>query len=124
MDEDLAIQIPYIHQLITTLGIPLITLEGFEADDIIGTLAHTAHQNGYPVVISTGDKDMAQLVNDTVILEDSFKDTITDKDAVFAKFGVHATQIADYLTLMGDSVDGITGIPKIGAKTASRIISI
>ncbi len=123
MDEDLAIQIPYIHQLITTLGIPLITLEGFEADDIIGTLAHTAHQNGYPVVISTGDKDMAQLVNDTVILEDSFKDTITDKDAVFAKFGVHATQIADYLTLMGDSVDGITGIPKIGAKTASRLLT-
>ncbi len=123
MDEDLAVQIPYIHQLITTLGIPLITLEGFEADDIIGTLAHTAHQNGYPVVISTGDKDMAQLVNDTVILEDSFKDTITDKDAVFAKFGVHATQIADYLTLMGDSVDGITGIPKIGAKTASRLLT-
>lgn len=123
MDEDLAVQIPYIHQLITTLGIPLITLEGFEADDIIGTLARYAHLNGYPVVISTGDKDMAQLVNDTVILEDSFKDTITDKDAVFAKFGVHATQIADYLTLMGDSVDGITGIPKIGAKTASKLLT-
>ncbi len=123
MDEDLAVQIPYVHQLIQTLGVPLITFEGFEADDIIGTLARTAHLGGYPVVISTGDKDMAQLVNDTVILEDSFKDSITDKDAVLAKFGVHTTQIADYLTLMGDSVDGIAGIPKIGAKTASRLLS-
>ncbi|AKG19426.1 DNA polymerase I [Moraxella bovoculi] len=123
MDDDLRVQIPYIHDLIEKLGIPLIKIDGFEADDIIGTLAHTACQNGYPVVISTGDKDMAQLVNDCVILEDSFKDKITDVQGVFDKFGVHNTQIADYLTLMGDSSDGIAGIPKVGAKTASKLLT-
>ncbi|WFF38872.1 DNA polymerase I [Moraxella nasibovis] len=123
MDDDLRVQIPYIHKMIESLGIPLITIDGFEADDIIGTLAHTACQNGYPVVISTGDKDMAQLVNDCVILEDSFKDKITDADGVFEKFGVHNTQIADYLTLMGDASDGIAGIPKVGAKTASKLLT-
>ncbi|AWY21135.1 DNA polymerase I [Moraxella bovis] len=123
MDDDLRVQIPYIHDLIEKLGISLIKIDGFEADDIIGTLAHTACQNGYPVVISTGDKDMAQLVNDCVILEDSFKDKITDLQGVFDKFGVHNTQIADYLTLMGDSSDGIAGIPKVGAKTASKLLT-
>lgn len=123
MDDDLRVQIPYIHDLIEKLGIPLIKIDGFEADDIIGTLAHTACQNGYPVVISTGDKDMAQLVNDCVILEDSFKDKITDVQGVFDKFGVHNTQIADYLTLMGDSSDGIAGIPKVGAKTARKLLT-
>lgn len=123
MDDDLRVQIPYIHDLIEKLGIPLIKIDGFEADDIIGTLARTACQNGYPVVISTGDKDMAQLVNDCVILEDSFKDKITDVQGVFDKFGVHNTQIADYLTLMGDSSDGIAGIPKVGAKTASKLLT-
>lgn len=123
MDDDLRVQIPYIHDLIEKLGIPLIKIDGFEADDIIGTLARTACQNGYPVVISTGDKDMAQLVNDCVILEDSFKDKITDVQGVFDKFGVHNTQIADYLTLMGDSSDGIAGIPKVGAKTARKLLT-
>lgn len=122
MDEDLQVQIPYIHELIEKLGIALIKIDGFEADDIIGTLAYIACQNGHPVVISTGDKDMAQLVNDCVILEDSFKDKITDVAGVFDKFGVHNTQIADYLTLMGDSSDGIAGIPKVGAKTASKLL--
>ncbi|WP_066803014.1 DNA polymerase I [Moraxella oblonga] len=123
MDEDLRVQIPYIHQMIEKLGIPLIKIDGYEADDIIGTLAYTACTHGYPVIISTGDKDMAQLVNDCVILEDSFKDKITDAQGVFDKFGVHTTQIADYLTLMGDSVDGIAGIPKVGAKTASKLLT-
>lgn len=123
MDDDLVVQIPYIHELITKLGIPLIKIDGYEADDIIGTLAHTACQNGYPVVISTGDKDMAQLVNDCVILEDNFTGKITDKSGVLEKFGVHNTQIADYLTLMGDSVDGIAGIPKVGAKTAAKLLN-
>lgn len=123
MDDDLRVQIPYIHDLIEKLGIALIKIDGYEADDIIGTLAHTACQHGYPVVISTGDKDMAQLVNDCVILEDSFKDKITDVQGVFDKFGVHNTQIADYLTLMGDSSDGIAGIPKVGAKTASKLLT-
>lgn len=122
MDDDLRVQIPYIHELIEKLGISLIKIDGFEADDIIGTLARNACMQGYPVVISTGDKDMAQLVNDCVILEDSFKDKITDVAGVFDKFGVHNTQIADYLTLMGDSSDGIAGIPKVGAKTASKLL--
>lgn len=122
MDDDLQVQIPYIHELIEKLGIALIKIDGFEADDIIGTLARNACMQGYSVVISTGDKDMAQLVNDCVILEDSFKDKITDVAGVFDKFGVHNTQIADYLTLMGDSSDGIAGIPKVGAKTASKLL--
>lgn len=122
MDDDLRVQIPYIHEMIEKLGISLIKIDGFEADDIIGTLARNACMQGYPVVISTGDKDMAQLVNDCVILEDSFKDKITDVAGVFDKFGVHNTQIADYLTLMGDSSDGIAGIPKVGAKTASKLL--
>lgn len=123
MDDDLRVQIPYIHDLIEKLGISLIKIDGFEADDIIGTLARNACMQGHPVVISTGDKDMAQLVNDCVILEDSFKDKITDLQGVFDKFGVHNTQIADYLTLMGDSSDGIAGIPKVGAKTASKLLT-
>lgn len=122
MEDDLVAQIPFIHQLIELLGIPKVIVEGYEADDIIGTLAYRACIKGYPVVISTGDKDMAQLVNDAVVLEDNFKGTVFDKTAVFAKFGVHATQIADYLTLMGDSIDGIAGIPKIGQKTAAKLL--
>lgn len=123
MDDDLRVQIPYIHRMIELLGIPLIKLDGFEADDIIGTLAHQACQAGHPVVISTGDKDMAQLVNDCVTLEDSFTGKLTDPAQVIDKFGVTATQIADYLTLMGDASDGIAGIPKVGAKTAAKLLT-
>ncbi|VEG12359.1 DNA polymerase I [Moraxella cuniculi] len=123
MDEDLRVQIPYIHQLIEQLGIPLLKIDGFEADDIIGTLAHRACQNGYPVVISTGDKDMAQLVNDCITLEDSFTGKITDTQGVLDKFGVHAEQIIDYLTLMGDASDGIAGVPKVGQKTAAKLLN-
>ncbi|MDO4894554.1 DNA polymerase I [Moraxella sp.] len=123
MEDDLRVQIPYVHELIKQLGIPLITIDGYEADDIIGTLAHAACQHGLPVVISTGDKDMAQLVNDCVILEDSFTGKITDKAGVIEKFGVQNTQIADYLTLMGDASDGIAGIPKVGQKTAAKLLN-
>lgn len=122
MEEDLRVQIPYIHKMIELLGIKLIKMDGFEADDIIGTLAHQSCQSGLPVVISTGDKDMAQLVNDCVILEDSFTGKMTDIDAVVEKFGVQPKQIADYLTLMGDASDGILGIPKIGKKTAAKLL--
>lgn len=123
MDDDLRVQIPYIHRMIELLGIPLIKLDGFEADDIIGTLAHQACQAGHPVIISTGDKDMAQLVNDCVTLEDSFTGKLTDPAQVIDKFGVTATQIADYLTLIGDASDGIAGIPKVGAKTAAKLLT-
>lgn len=123
MDDDLRVQIPHIHRMIELLGIPLIKLDGYEADDIIGTLAHQACLAGHPVVISTGDKDMAQLVNEHVTLEDSFTGKLTDPAQVIDKFGVTATQIADYLTLMGDASDGIAGIPKIGAKTAAKLLT-
>lgn len=123
MDEALRIQIPYIHEMIEKLGIALIKIDGFEADDIIGTLAYQACQQGHRVIISTGDKDMAQLVNDCVMLEDSFTGKLTDNAGVIEKFGVTSEQIADYLTLMGDASDGISGIPKVGQKTAAKLLN-
>ncbi|MPY08466.1 DNA polymerase I [Moraxella catarrhalis] len=123
MDEALRIQIPYIHEMIEKLGIALIKIDGFEADDIIGTLAYQACQQGHRVIISTGDKDMAQLVNDCVMLEDSFTGKLTDNAGVIEKFGVASEQIADYLTLMGDASDGISGIPKVGQKTAAKLLN-
>ena len=123
MPEELAQQIPYLHNLIRALGIPLYTLPGAEADDVIGTLAKRAEKAGHQVLISTGDKDMAQLVTDKVTLEDSFKDKPMDIDGVFEKFGVWPNQIIDYLTLMGDASDGICGVPGVGAKTAAKLLT-
>jgi DNA polymerase-1 len=105
------------------LGIPLHTLPGAEADDIIGTLAKRAEAMGHQVLISTGDKDMAQLVTEKVTLEDSFKEKPLDVDGVFEKFGVWPNQIIDYLTLMGDASDGIMGVPGVGAKTAAKLLT-
>lgn len=123
MPEELSQQIPYLHNLIRALGIPLHVLPGAEADDIIGTLAKRAEKEGYQVLISTGDKDMAQLVTDKVTLEDSFKDKPMDVNGVFEKFGVWPNQIIDYLTLMGDASDGIMGVPGVGAKTAAKLLT-
>lgn len=123
MDAELAEQIPYIHRLVTALGIPLLRIEGAEADDIIGTLAHRAVAEGHHVVISTGDKDMMQLINDCVILEDSFTGKITDSAGVVEKFGINPDQMIDFLTLMGDSSDGIKGVPGIGKKTAKDLLN-
>lgn len=123
MDHELAEQIPYIHRLVRALGIPLLRIEGAEADDIIGTLTQRAVAEGHHVVISTGDKDMAQLVNDCVILEDSFTGKITDVQGVIEKFGIKPTQMVDYLTLMGDASDGIKGVPGIGKKTAEKLLN-
>lgn len=123
MPEELSQQIPYLHALIRALGIPLHTLPGAEADDIIGTLAKRAEKAGHQVLISTGDKDMAQLVTDKVTLEDSFKDKPMDVDGVIEKFGVRPDQIIDYLTLMGDASDGIRGVPGVGAKTAAKLLN-
>lgn len=123
MPEELSQQIPYLHALIRALGIPLHMLPGAEADDIIGTLAKRAEALGHQVLISTGDKDMAQLVTDKVTLEDSFKEKPMDVDGVFEKFGVWPNQIIDYLTLMGDASDGIMGVPGIGAKTAAKLLN-
>ena len=123
MPEELSQQIPYLHALIRALGIPLHTLPGAEADDIIGTLAKRAEALGHQVLISTGDKDMAQLVTDKVTLEDSFKERPLDVNGVFEKFGVWPNQIIDYLTLMGDASDGIMGVPGVGAKTAAKLLT-
>ena len=123
MPTELSEQIPYLHALIRALGIPLHTLPGAEADDIIGTLAKRAEAMGHQVLISTGDKDMAQLVTEKVTLEDSFKEKPLDVDGVFEKFGVWPNQIVDYLTLMGDASDGIMGVPGVGAKTAAKLLN-
>ncbi|HRM28997.1 MAG TPA: DNA polymerase I [Acinetobacter johnsonii] len=123
MPDELSEQIPYLHALIRALGIPLYMLPGAEADDIIGTLAKRAEAAGQQVLISTGDKDMAQLVTDKVTLEDSFKDKPMDVNGVFEKFGVWPNQIIDYLTLMGDASDGIMGVPGVGAKTAAKLLT-
>ena len=123
MDVELAEQIPYIHSLVAALGIPLLRIEGAEADDIIGTLAYRAVAEGHHVVISTGDKDMMQLINDCVILEDSFTGKVTNSAGVVEKFGINPEQMIDFLTLMGDSSDGIKGVPGIGKKTAKDLLN-
>ncbi len=122
IDPELVEQIPYIHRLVTALGIPLLRIEGAEADDIIGTMAYRAVAQGHHVVISTGDKDMMQLVNDAVILEDSFTGKVTDTQGVMDKLGIKPAQMIDYLTLMGDASDGIKGVPGIGKKTAKDLL--
>lgn len=122
MPSELAEQIPYLHAVIRALGIPLLTLSGVEADDLIGTLTKRACQEGHHVLISTGDKDMAQLVDECVMLEDSFRDRVLDTQGVFDKFGVWPHQMIDYLTLMGDASDGIKGIPGVGTKTAAKLL--
>ena len=120
MPEELACQIQPIHGIIRAMGLPLLIEEGMEADDVIGTLAHEATGKGVDVIVSTGDKDMAQLVSDHVTLINTMNDTHMDRDAVLDKFGVAPEQIVDYLALVGDTVDNIPGVPKCGPKTAAK----
>ncbi len=120
MPGDLAEQIEPIHQIIEAMGLPLIVVEGVEADDVIGTLAAEATRKQRHTVISTGDKDMAQLVTDHVTLINTMSETAMDRQGVLEKFGVPPELIIDYLALMGDSVDNIPGVPKVGPKTAAK----
>jgi len=120
MPDDLRVQIQPLHDLIRAMGLPLIMESGVEADDVIGALTHLAVDAGFQVVISTGDKDMAQLVSDQVTLENTMSNTVTDVQGVIDKFGVTPAQIIDYLALMGDSADNIPGVPKVGPKTAAK----
>lgn len=120
MPEDLRQQIAPIHELIKAMGLPLICVEGVEADDVIGTYAAQASLAKRSTVISTGDKDMAQLVNEHVTLVNTMTETTMDRDGVIEKFGVSPEQIIDYLALMGDTADNIPGVPKVGPKTASK----
>ncbi|MDD1649278.1 MAG: DNA polymerase I [Methylococcaceae bacterium] len=120
MPDELRAQIEPLHAIIRAMGLPLLIESGVEADDVIGTLAIRAAAQGYSVVVSTGDKDMAQLVNDRIILENSMYDTRLDRDGVIAKFGVPPERIVDYLALVGDTSDNIPGVPKVGPKTAAK----
>ncbi|MFT7685998.1 MAG: DNA polymerase-1 [Candidatus Azotimanducaceae bacterium] len=120
MPDELREQIAPIHEIIRLMGLPLIIKEGVEADDVIGTLAKQAGDAGQKVVISTGDKDMAQLVNGQVSLINTMTETAMDVDGVIEKFGVRPDQIIDYLTLVGDTADNIPGVPKCGPKTAVK----
>ena len=120
MPEDLREQIEPLHQLVTAMGLPMVIESGVEADDVIGTLATTAAADGFSVVISTGDKDMAQLVNQQVTLENSMSNSRMDHAGVVAKFDVRPDQIIDYLALIGDTSDNIPGVPKVGPKTAAK----
>jgi DNA polymerase-1 len=118
--EELKAQIAPLHEAIKAMGLPLLVVDGVEADDVIGTLARQASAEGRHTLISTGDKDMAQLVDDHVTLVNTMSDTVTDADGVMDKFGVRPDQIIDYLALMGDAVDNIPGVPKCGPKTAAK----
>jgi len=120
MPDDLRCQIEPLHQIIKALGLPLIAVPGVEADDVIGTYARVATEKQIDTIISTGDKDMAQLVSDHVTLINTMNNSTTDVPGVVEKFGIRADQIIDYLALMGDKVDNIPGVPKCGPKTAVK----
>ncbi|RUS69874.1 hypothetical protein EGW08_022361 [Elysia chlorotica] len=120
MDDELRVQIQPLHNIIKKMGFPLIIEDGVEADDVIGTMAVKLEKLGYEIVISTGDKDMAQLVTKNVTLFDSMKNVTTDIPQVIEKYGVRPDQIIDYLALMGDSSDNIPGVAKVGPKTATK----
>src|SRR5262245_44965162 len=120
MPDDLRAQIAPLVEAIPAMGLPMLRIEGVEADDVIGTLAERAAAAGLDVVISTGDKDMAQLVNDRITLVNTMFDAKLDHAGVKAKFDVLPEQIVDYLALVGDSSDNIPGVPKVGPKTAAK----
>lgn len=120
MPDDLRSQVQPILDAVAAMGLPLLRVEGVEADDVIGTLCKQAVSNGLTVLVSTGDKDLAQLVNDKVTLINTMNDSRMDRDGVKAKFDVYPEQIVDYLALVGDTSDNIPGVPMVGAKTAAK----
>ncbi|MEL7536354.1 MAG: DNA polymerase I [Pseudomonadota bacterium] len=122
MPDDLRAQIQPLHDIIRAMGLPLLIIPDVEADDVIGTLAMAASKRGLKCLVSTSDKDLAQLVTDQVTLVNTMSDTLLDRDGVHAKFGVWPEQIADWLALVGDSVDNIPGVPGVGGKTAAALL--
>ncbi len=120
MPDDLSRQIEPIHVTVRALGWPLVMIEGVEADDVIGTLAVAAEKRGMKVIVSTGDKDLAQLVTDHVTLINTMTNETLDRAGVMAKFGVPPERIVDYLSLIGDTVDNVPGVEKCGPKTAMK----
>lgn len=123
MPPDLALQVEPIHGAVRALGWPLLMVEGVEADDVIGTLAREAERHGMNVIVSTGDKDLAQLVTGHVTLVNTMTNETLDRDGVIAKFGVPPERIIDYLALIGDTVDNVPGVEKCGPKTAVKWLS-
>ncbi len=124
MADDLRVQIQPILDIVEAMGMPLLTVQGVEADDVIGTLAAEATRERRRTIISSGDKDMAQLVSEHVTLVNTMSDAETDREGVVAKYGVPPERIVDYLALMGDSVDNIPGVPKVGPKTAAKWLNL
>ncbi|NNC57283.1 MAG: DNA polymerase I, partial [Woeseiaceae bacterium] len=124
MPDELRSQVQPILDAVQAMGLPLLRVADVEADDVIGTLCEQAAGNGLKVLVSTGDKDLAQLVNDKVTLVNTMDDTRLDRDAVKAKFDVYPEQIVDYLALVGDTSDNIPGVPKVGAKTAAKWLNL
>jgi DNA polymerase I len=123
MPDDLALQIEPIHQAVRALGWPVIEIEGIEADDVIATLARQATAHGLKTIVSTGDKDLAQLVDEHVTLVNTMSNETLDAAGVQQKFGVPPERIVDYLALVGDAVDNVPGVEKVGPKTAGKWIS-
>jgi len=122
MPDDMRVQIDFLHNCVRALGYPLLCVEGVEADDVIGTLARSSAAADRPVVISTGDKDMAQLVDGHITLVNTMTGSVLDVAGVIEKFGVGPEHIIDYLALMGDKVDNIPGVPGVGEKTATGLL--
>ncbi len=120
MPDELRAQVEPLIDAVRAMGLPLLRIEGVEADDVIGTLCVRGAESGLRVLVSTGDKDMAQLVNDHVTLVNTMTETVLDRDGVKAKFDVYPEQIIDYLALVGDASDNIPGVPRVGAKTAAK----
>ena len=122
MPDELRLQIEPIHNIIKAMGMPLLSIEGVEADDVIGTLAVQATEQQQSVIISTGDKDIAQLVNQHISLVNTMTDTVLDTEGVLTKFGIPPELIIDYLALLGDKSDNIPGVPGVGEKTALALL--
>jgi DNA polymerase-1 len=120
MPDELRAQVEPLHAVVRAMGLPLLMVPGVEADDVIGTLAVQAAREGLPVLISTGDKDLAQLVGGGITLVNTMTDQVLDREGVIAKFGVPPERMVDYLTLVGDSVDNVPGVPQCGPKTAVK----
>src|SRR4051812_47153584 len=124
MPDDLRLQIEPIHEAVRHMGWPILMVDGVEADDVIGTLSVQASAMGLNTVVSTGDKDLAQLVNDKVTLINTMTNEKLDEAGVLAKFGVPPNRIIDYLTLIGDTVDNVPGVAKCGPKTALKWLAL
>ena len=122
MPDDLRAQIEPLHEMVRAMGLPLLAVSGVEADDVIGTLALEAEKKGLSVLISTGDKDMAQLVTPAITLINTMSNTILGPEEVEQKYGVPPALIIDFLAMMGDSSDNIPGVPGVGEKTAQALL--